>query len=119
MRRHRGHNVRLEHGNLLSGPFFGGFCPRHFYIQLRRLDVSLVKPGYQALSRQSASRRWAPAQADALARRTLLAAVVSSASDMARPPLAVVSLALLLMLFRRGLDVTMIRSCLPPCEGWG
>ena len=52
--------------------------------------------------------------------KNLLAAVVASASDVARPPLAVASLALLLMLFRRGLNVTMmIRSCLPPCEGWG
>ena len=58
-------------------------------------------------------------------KKNLIAAVVSSASNMARPPvrivgLAVASLALPLMLFRRGLDVTMmIRSCLPPCYGWG
>jgi hypothetical protein len=53
-------------------------------------------------------------------RKNLLAAVVSRASDVAWPPRAVANLALLLMLFRRGLDVTMmIRSWLPPCEGWG
>jgi hypothetical protein len=54
-------------------------------------------------------------------KKNLIAAVVSSGSNVARHPvrivgLAVASLALLLMLFRRGLDVTMmIRSCLPPC----
>ena len=54
-------------------------------------------------------------------KKNLIAAVVSSASDVARAPvrmvvLAVASLALLLMLFRRGLQVTMMmRSCLPPC----
>jgi hypothetical protein len=59
-------------------------------------------------------------KADAHGEKNLLAAVVSSASDVARPPLAVASIALLLMLFRGGLDVTMmIRSCLPPCEGRG
>ena len=58
----------------------------------------------------------APTEADAIGNKNLLAAVVSSASDVARPPLAVASFALLLMLFRRGLDVTMmIRSWLPPC----
>ena len=68
-----------------------------------------------------APRRVSIAEANSGGRnkKNLIAAVVSSASDVARHPvgivgLAVASIALLLMLFRRGLDVTMMIS---PCPG--
>ena len=86
------------------------------------------RPAPKILARAQASRRGTAATLDSKKgadrrrrhrKKNLIAAGVSKASDVAPVRivgLAVASLALLLMLLRRGLDVTMmIRYCLTPC----
>ena len=90
--------------------------------------VAAISPGFRCRHlgpHAMAPRRVSIAEANSGGRnkKNLIAAVVSSASDVARHPvgivgLAVASIALLLMLFRLGLDVTMIispcpRECIP------